>query len=138
MASGTPRSWRAGAKTRKAWHNLRQVGLGLLVEQGTRLPLYYRVYPGNLHDSRLFAQVMDEMLGAVTGLGGTKERLTVVIDKGMNLRGQLRLDRRAPAPALYHHLLHLLRPGAGWDPRWSVFGAHRHRKKPAPNPGGSA
>ena len=131
MASGTPSKLARRGKNKEGRHNLRQVGLGLLVERGTRLPLYYRVYPGNLHDSRLFAQVMDEMLGAVTGLGGTKERLTVVIDKGMNLRGQLRLDRRAPAPALYHTSHH----ARSWrDPA----GALAHRPRPAPNPGGSA
>jgi len=84
MASGTPSKLARRGKNKEGRHNLRQVGLGLLVERGARLPLYYRVYPGNLHDSRLFAQVMDEMLGAVTTLGDTKERLTVVIDKGMN------------------------------------------------------
>jgi transposase len=48
------------------------------------LPLYYSVYPGNIHDSKHFETVMDEMFGVVSGLSKTKERLTVVIDKGMN------------------------------------------------------
>jgi transposase len=49
--------------------------------------LYYRVYQGNEHDSRLFRQIMDEMFGIVCGFAATKERLTVVFDKGMNAEG---------------------------------------------------
>ncbi len=65
-------------------HHLRQIGLGLLVAGESRLPLFYKAYPGNLHDSKLFAEVVDEMFGVVCGLDKTKQRLTVVIDKGMN------------------------------------------------------
>lgn len=65
-------------------HQLRQIGLGLLVARGSQLPLHYKTYPGNLHDSRLFAEMMEEMFGFVCGLERTKERLTVVVDKGMN------------------------------------------------------
>ena len=71
-------------KNKAGKHHLRQVGLGLLVARNSRLPLYYSVYPGNLHDSKHFGAVMDEMFGMVCGLNKTKERLTVVIDKGMN------------------------------------------------------
>jgi transposase len=87
MASDTPSELARRGKNKDGRHNLRQVGLGLLVARDSRLPLYYRAYAGNLHDSRLFASVMDEMFGVVTGLSATKERLTVVIDKGMNAPG---------------------------------------------------
>jgi len=87
MASSTPSELARRGKNKDGRHNLRQVGLGLLVARDSRLPLYYRAYAGNLHDSRLFASVMDEMFGVVTGLSATKERLTVVIDKGMNAPG---------------------------------------------------
>jgi len=65
-------------------HSLRHIGLGLLVARQIRLPMYYKTYPGNLHDSRLFAAVLEEIAGVVTSLGPTKDRLTVVVDKGMN------------------------------------------------------
>ncbi len=87
MASDTPSALAKRGKNKEGRHNLRQVGLGLLVTRGSRLPLYYCVYPGNLHDSRQFAAVMDEMFGVVCGFDTTKERLTVVIDKGMNSEG---------------------------------------------------
>ena len=57
---------------------------GFSIARDSRLPLYYMTYPGNLHDSRLFAEVMEEMFAVVCGLRGTKDRLTVVVDKGMN------------------------------------------------------
>jgi transposase len=72
-------------KNKAGKHHLRrQIGLGLLVARDSRLPLHYSVYPGNLHDSKHFETVMDDMFGIVCGLSKTKERLTVVIDKGMN------------------------------------------------------
>ncbi len=87
MASHTPSELAMRGNNKAGRHHLRQVGLGLLVARGCRLPLYYSVYPGNLHDSRQFGAVMDEMFGIVCGLHKTKERLTVVIDKGMNSEG---------------------------------------------------
>jgi len=87
MASDTPSALAQRGKNKDGKHHLRQIGLGLLVSRGSRLPLYYCVYPGNLHDSRQFEAVMDEMFGVVCGLDSTKQRLTVVIDKGMNAEG---------------------------------------------------
>jgi transposase len=84
MASQTESELAKRGKNKAGKHHLRQIGLGLLVARDSRLPLYYSVYPGNIHDSKHFAAVMDEMFGMVCGLHKTKERLTVVIDKGMN------------------------------------------------------
>lgn len=71
-------------KNKASKHHLRQIGLGLLVERGSKLPLYYSIYPGNLHDSSHFESVMDEMFGVVCCFKGMDKQLTVVIDKGMN------------------------------------------------------
>jgi len=84
MASNTPSELARRGKNKASRHHLRQIGLGLLVARDSRLPLYYTVYPGNVHDSKQFEAIMDEMFGIVCGLHNTKERLTVVIDKGMN------------------------------------------------------
>jgi len=84
MATHTPSDLARRGKNKAGRHYLRQIGLGLLVARGSRLPLYYSVYPGNLHDSKHFEAIMDEMFGIVCGLYKTKQRLTVVIDKGMN------------------------------------------------------
>lgn len=84
LASDTKSDLARRGKSKDGRHHLRQIGLGLLVARDSRLPLYYSVYPGNVHDSKQFEAIMDEMFGIVCGLHKTKERLTVVIDKGMN------------------------------------------------------
>jgi transposase len=84
MASNTQSELASRGKNKAARHHLRQIGLGLLVARESRLPLYHTVYPGNVHDSKQFEKIMDEMFAIVCGLHNTKERLTVVIDKGMN------------------------------------------------------
>lgn len=84
IASDTKCDLAVRGNNKEGRHHLRQIGLGLMVARDSRLPIYYDVYPGNRHDSRLFESVMDEMFGVVCGFGGTKERLTVVFDKGMN------------------------------------------------------
>jgi transposase len=84
MASQTESKLAQRGKNKAGKHHLRQIGLGLLVSRDSRLPLHYSVYPGNAHDSKHFEAIMDEMFGIICGLNKTKERLTVVIDKGMN------------------------------------------------------
>jgi len=87
LASDTESDLARRGKSKDGRHHLRQIGLGLLVARDSRLPLYYSVYPGNVHDSKQFEAIMDEMFGIACGLHKTKERLTVVIDKGMNSEG---------------------------------------------------
>jgi len=87
MASHTQSELAKRGKNKAGRHHLRQIGLGLLVARDSRLPLYYSVYPGNIHDSKEFEIIMDEMFGIACGLNNTKQRLTVVMDKGMNSEG---------------------------------------------------
>jgi len=84
MAGTTDSELAQRGKNKASRHHLRQIGLGLLVARDSRLPVYYTVYPGNVHDSKQFEAIMDEMFAIVCGLQSTKERLTVVVDKGMN------------------------------------------------------
>lgn len=70
--------------------HLRQIGLALLVDRGSRLPLFYREYPGNVHDSKQFGRLMNEMFAAACELNPAQESLTVVIDKGMNSPDNIR------------------------------------------------
>jgi len=84
MSSQTDSELAQRGKNKVGRHGLRQIGLGLLVCRGSKLPLYYSLYPGNMHDSKHFESIMDEMFGIVCGLNKAKERLTVIIDKGMN------------------------------------------------------
>jgi transposase len=84
MASHTKSELAVRGNNKACRHHLRQVGLALLVSRYSRLPLYYHAYPGNMHDSKLFQHLMDDMFGIICGFYQTKQRLTVVIDKGMN------------------------------------------------------
>jgi transposase len=73
---------RGKSKEGKDW--LRQVGVALLVSRDTRLPLFYREYEGNRHDSKLFLRVMDELFSAMDTVSDGKSEMTIVFDKGMN------------------------------------------------------
>jgi transposase len=84
MASHTESELAQRGHNKAGKHQLRQIGVGLLVDRNTQLPLYYRAYEGNTHDSKLFRNIVDEMFGTLCGYNQTKQRLTVVFDKGMN------------------------------------------------------
>jgi transposase len=96
MATKTKSELAVRGRNKSGKHHLRQVGVGLLVDRVTSLPLYYKVYPGNLHDSNLFHQVMDEIFGLITGFSQGEKELTVIFDKGMNSQENIALiDRRS-------------------------------------------
>jgi len=91
MASRTESDLAVRGHNKSGKHHLRQVGLGLLLDRASALPLYYTTYPGNLHDSTLFHQVIDEVFGAVMGFAEADRELTIVFDKGMNSKDNLAL-----------------------------------------------
>ncbi|MEJ5375728.1 MAG: hypothetical protein WHX93_04060 [bacterium] len=72
MATKTKSKLAVRGHNKAGKHHLRQVGVGLLVDRQSQLPLYYTLYPGNLHDSKLFHQVMDELFGVMVGLSEGK------------------------------------------------------------------
>ena len=84
MASETDSKLAQRGHNKAGKHHLRQIGVGLMVDRGTQVPVYYKEYEGNTHDSKLFRRVVDEMFGVLCGFNRTKQRLTVVFDKGMN------------------------------------------------------
>jgi transposase len=65
-------------------HNLRQIGLALLIDRAEGIPLYHQVYAGNMHDSTLFRCLLENILELIHSFGKTKEKLTLVFDKGIN------------------------------------------------------
>ena len=84
---------RAKNKDGKDW--LRQVGVALLVSREGRLPLFYREYEGNRHDSKVFWRIMDELFSAMRGFANPEAELTIVFDKGMNAPENIkRIDAR--------------------------------------------
>lgn len=84
MATKTKSELAVRGHNKSGNHHLRQVGVGLLLDRQTSLPLYYTLYPGNLHDSKLLHQVIDELFGVFMGFAEGDRELTVVFDKGMN------------------------------------------------------
>jgi transposase len=91
MATKTESELALRGHSKSGKHHLRQVGLGLLLDRESSLPLYYTAYPGDLHDSRLFRQVLDELFGVIMGFAEGERELTVVFDKGMNSEKNLQL-----------------------------------------------
>jgi transposase len=84
MATKTNSELAVRGKNKSSKHHLRQVGVGLLVDRASSLPLYYTLYPGNLHDSKLFHKTIEELFGVLRRLCQGDKELTVVFDKGMN------------------------------------------------------
>jgi transposase len=82
MASDTESELAMRGKNKEGRDWLRQVGLALLVDKNTSLPLFYREYEGNRHDSKVFARLLDEILTVMDG--HRQDEVTVVFDKGMN------------------------------------------------------
>ena len=115
MASDTKSDLAQRGKNKEGRNWLRQVGIALLVSRDKRIPLYYREYEGNRHDSKIFAQIMTDMFRAIrerVGEGGT---LTVIFDKGMNSEENIRtIDAREDinfittySPYFAEHLVHV-------------------------------
>jgi len=84
MATKTKSELAKRGKNKDSKDHLRQVGVGVLQDRESSVPLYYTVYSGNLHDSKLFHSVLDEIFGLISGFAEEDKNLTVVFDKGMN------------------------------------------------------
>lgn len=63
-------------------HDLRQVGLALLVSKEFQIPLLHHVYPGNTPDVSLFPQLSQDLIARYNKLTGICEQATLIFDKG--------------------------------------------------------
>ena len=84
MATDTESKLAQRGKNKEGRNWLRQIGVALLVSRDKRIPLYYREYEGNRHDSKVFLQTMEDMFRVMRDSVGEDGVLTVVFDKGMN------------------------------------------------------
>jgi transposase len=84
MASDTESELAQRGKNKEGKGWLRQVGVALLVSRGNRIPLFYKDYEGNRHDSKVFGQILEQVVAAMQSSAGTTGELTLVFDKGMN------------------------------------------------------
>jgi len=76
---------RGHAKSKR--NDLRIVGLALLVSVDFHVPLLWKVYPGNQHDSMTFAQVLQELTQRYQALVRHCQSITLIFDKGNNSAG---------------------------------------------------
>jgi transposase len=63
-------------------HDLRQIGLALLVTRDFQIPLFHKVYPGNIPDISLFPQITSELVVRYKKVTGKTPEATLVFDKG--------------------------------------------------------
>jgi len=64
--------------------DLRQVSLGLLVSADFHLPLFHKVYAGNVNDSTEFRSITEELCSHYRQLAESCDHITLVFDKGNN------------------------------------------------------
>ena len=64
--------------------DLRQVSLGLLVSAEFHIPLFHKVYAGNVNDSTEFRSITEELSTHYRQLAESCDHITLVFDKGNN------------------------------------------------------
>lgn len=80
----TPSALAQRGKAKSKRTDLRIVGLALLVSVDFHVPLFWKVYPGNQHDSVTFAQALHDLTARYQAFGYDREAITLVFDKGNN------------------------------------------------------
>ena len=70
-------------------HDLRQLGLALIVDQSSQLPLAHSLYAGARSDMRTFAEFLPLVRQRLRALTGQPEQLTLVFDAGASSRQNL-------------------------------------------------
>jgi transposase len=64
--------------------DLRQLGLVLLITRQDYLPLFHKIYQGNLQDRTVFKTYFHDMVDRFKGICGCPDDITVVFDQGNN------------------------------------------------------
>jgi transposase len=97
------------AKNKQKRHDLRQVGLALVVTRQDFIPLFHHTYKGNMNDSKVFRQVIGRIKRRMKDLDMDLEKHTLVFDRGCNSKKNLALVARLKlhyvgALTPYHHM----------------------------------
>lgn len=104
----TPSELSAMTKSKAGKDNLRHIGLALAVDRDWGVPLFFRLYPANEHDSKVIQKMLDALYEQIRSCRSDKKGVTLVFDKGNNSEELInRLDEsrhhfigsRSP----YHH-----------------------------------
>ena len=83
------------AKNKQKRHDLRQVGLALVVTREDRIPLFHETYQGNCSDSNVFKGLVGRVKQRLESLGLDPEKHTLVFDRGNNSKANLALVEKA-------------------------------------------
>lgn len=82
--SATPGDLPRRGHSKQKRHDLRQVGLALLVSTDSCVPLTSLCYPGNMADSRSFAALSETLIERYQTFASGVSDITLVFDKGNN------------------------------------------------------
>ena len=82
------------ARNKQKRHDLRQVGLALVVTRRDFIPLFHHTYKGNMSDSTVFRQVIGRIKRRMQDLNMDLEKHTLVFDRGCNSKQNLALVAR--------------------------------------------
>lgn len=76
-------------KNKQGRDSLNQIGLAYFMQHRPKMLLHYKVFPGNIHDSKLFSMVIDEMFIQAEECG--KSIIIVIFDKGNNSESNIKV-----------------------------------------------
>jgi transposase len=100
-------------KNKQGRHDLRQMGLALVVDQVTQLPLAHVLYEGARSDMKTFAEFLKPVGKRLRELTGQPEQLTLVFDAGASSRQNLEGLERYVTAVRPSYQLALLSEAAG-------------------------
>ncbi|MFP3868515.1 MAG: IS1634 family transposase [Desulfobacteraceae bacterium] len=96
MAGDTPSELAQPGQNKDGKHWLRQVGVTLLVDRDPQIPLFYREYQGNRHDSKEFQRILGKITAVMKLAASADRELTIIFDKGMNSSANIALIDTTP------------------------------------------
>lgn len=70
--------------------DLRQFGLLLAITRQDYLPLFHKIYQGNLQDRTVFKKYFQDMVNRFKAIAGSLEDITLVFDQGNNSKATLK------------------------------------------------
>jgi len=76
-------------KNKQKRMDLRQFGLLLLVSREDQIPIFHKVYRGNVSDRAVFKENFKKILDRFKAIGGSLEEITLVFDQGNNSKKSL-------------------------------------------------
>jgi len=78
-------------KNKQKRHDLRQVGLAMVVSRQDFLPIFHLTYQGNRHDSKIFYEIISAIRERMDLLELDMEKHTLVFDRGNNSKKNMAL-----------------------------------------------